>query len=695
MAYVTFIESKLFWVAAAPAFLVILSVLVYGLIVATWKARKKYIGDIARFKVLYPGEVKPEQSYPLLIFCTSLPPAITSDTNTPNLAEIEVQRRADCLLQDKRSHYYENNVYGSRRIPRGTYLKFSLNAKGIKFDHKQIVSNWDNELIEQRFKLKASKEYEGRRVKGTVKVAVWVVPVASLDFEVHITSSAACESFSVADSTFRRRIFPSYAREDAAVLTQFENIHQGSGDEYISDRKIPAGAEWEPKLLEYIAGADLFQLFWSDHAANSEYIRKELARALELNKEIRPVYWKEPPPPFFPEASKFQAKYIPLTCEQAPEKSHNAYLLAPLISWFGRKAKAATLLLAVSAIPVIGLLAGLWMASRAVTPNVTHGLAASGLPRVSAASPFPPQPGIYAISGRIVDAADAPKRNVTVTLSNGSSAQVLTDRNGNFTFATLKAGLKYRITPSSPGEDFSPAYREFIGLDKNEQADFRSVTFTISGVIWTQDGQPVEGVEVFLIGAGKARNSIDTMTTDKSGTYSFANIRKAFSYMVRPSKTDNTFTPIVQPLRHLDSSAVANFTMTPTPPRPPQIKVSTDKAGQPRKEGESMSFYVVLRNTGGSIAKNIKIGLKWDASLSKAFTLTPEAKEMIETMDADPGYVISRWIVEELPANKERLLKITATLKHDLAGEEMAAASDWIWIFAWLEGFEDEKGKKY
>jgi hypothetical protein len=255
----------------------------------------------------------------------------------------------------------------------------------------------------------------------------------------------------------------------------------------------------------------------------------------------------------------------------------------------------------------------------------------------------------------------------------------------------LEPGLKYRITPSSPEEDFSPPYREFTSLDKDEQADFHSVAFTISGVIRTQDNQPVEGVTVYLTSSDKAARG-SSVTTDKSGTYSFDKIRKASSYTVRPAKPGNTFIPSIQFLSHPDSNAAANFTMAPLPPR---IEVSTDTAEgfKPRKQGDHTYFYVRLKNTGGSTAKNISIEIRWSAPVTKAFTLTPAAP--IKMIDSNSDYVTSLWVVEALPANEDRKLEIKATLQYELSGEPLRGADYWIKVDAKLRSFEDEKGKKY
>ena len=60
--------------------------------------------------------------------------------------------------------------------------------------------------------------------------------------------------------------------------------------------------------------ADIFQLFWSNTAAASKYVRQEWEHALNLQRQqgfIRPVYWQQPMPPPPPELGAIHFAYEP------------------------------------------------------------------------------------------------------------------------------------------------------------------------------------------------------------------------------------------------------------------------------------------------------------------------------------------------------------------------------------------------
>ena len=71
---------------------------------------------------------------------------------------------------------------------------------------------------------------------------------------------------------------------------------------------LEPGIRWERELYKRIDTADVFYLFWSTSAKNSEWVRKEIQYALELKQgddklppDIIPVIIEGPPVPEPPE----------------------------------------------------------------------------------------------------------------------------------------------------------------------------------------------------------------------------------------------------------------------------------------------------------------------------------------------------------------------------------------------------------
>jgi hypothetical protein len=60
-----------------------------------------------------------------------------------------------------------------------------------------------------------------------------------------------------------------------------------------------AESGWKENMLKLIDEAEVFQLFWSEAAANSQAVHRELeavqAKVSDSPNFVRVVYWKQPP----------------------------------------------------------------------------------------------------------------------------------------------------------------------------------------------------------------------------------------------------------------------------------------------------------------------------------------------------------------------------------------------------------------
>jgi tetratricopeptide (TPR) repeat protein len=103
-----------------------------------------------------------------------------------------------------------------------------------------------------------------------------------------------------------RKVFACSAVADAAIVRRFEGVVKALGHSLFTHDSLRAGMSWQPEIMRAIADADVFQLFWSHAASQSEWVRGEVEVALGLNRPdfIRPVYWETPIPPIPPELAR-------------------------------------------------------------------------------------------------------------------------------------------------------------------------------------------------------------------------------------------------------------------------------------------------------------------------------------------------------------------------------------------------------
>jgi hypothetical protein len=106
------------------------------------------------------------------------------------------------------------------------------------------------------------------------------------------------------------------------VVQACRNAYKSLGWNVLIDSDtLRSGQIWNEALMRMIDHADIFQLFWSAQAVQSEYVRQEWEYALDHSKGegfIRPVYWELPlvPPP--PRLKDLHFAYQPLPTPGEP-----------------------------------------------------------------------------------------------------------------------------------------------------------------------------------------------------------------------------------------------------------------------------------------------------------------------------------------------------------------------------------------
>ena len=154
---------------------------------------------------------------------------------------------------------------------------------------------------------------------GTVIVSLGEnpVPVGHVKFKLSVVaaetlqaSSRPCPTGEVA----RRytKAFTSYASHDRSEVMKRVQMLKGPGIEYFMDvLGLAPGERWQQALYQHIDESDLFLLFWSSAARDSQWVLKEVRYAMERKAnndfglpEMIPVIIEGPPPVAPPEELK-------------------------------------------------------------------------------------------------------------------------------------------------------------------------------------------------------------------------------------------------------------------------------------------------------------------------------------------------------------------------------------------------------
>ena len=174
-------------------------------------------------------------------------------------------------------------------------------------------------------------------------------------------------------------------------------------------------------------------------------------------------------------------------------------------------------------------------------PSITVQLTSSN-PSVSGVNfvSSPLTPGSFSVSGIVKDANDTPIANAQVTDGFGHTAS--TNSSGTYTLSGLSAGM-YTLSAARAGYVFDPPAQQITLTANATEVNFTGTvvsggSYTIAGRVVDVNQQPIADVNV---SAGSAFNAL----TNSNGDYAITNLT-AGSYVVSPSKSGYTFTPLAR-----------------------------------------------------------------------------------------------------------------------------------------------------
>jgi hypothetical protein len=256
------------------------------------------VDEDVEFTVYRPRAIQRDRWYTMLAFAhlSARRPDAAADAPDP----MEEVRRQALLILDGQSDAYSNSTNESAiGIPREQELTFAPNVAGIEFNPPSRRFLWQETVHREEFRLRASRTVADQLLRGRLTVLLGTVIVADVNLSFQLTSGAEDTSPTPTTANHYRSIFASYAHEDADVVRQFGVIAAATGDRLLRDVvELRSGEVWNPRLLDLIGRADIFQLFWSWNSMRSRYVRQEWEYALSLSRAnfVRPVYWQSPMP---------------------------------------------------------------------------------------------------------------------------------------------------------------------------------------------------------------------------------------------------------------------------------------------------------------------------------------------------------------------------------------------------------------
>lgn len=250
--------------------------------------------EAVSFNAYHPKEVAPQAWEPLLVY--------TALDSVQGLAAVAAD--AEQRLAGRREQFRPATAAGESRMTRGTMLTFVPTLPGFRFNPPSLTVAWEEDVQRNEFRMRAETAAPGLAANGSIQIFTGPLLRAEIPLSVFVQQAGGRGDvpggFARSFARAYRKIFASYSRKDTPIVRSCESAAQAMGDRYLIDVSLlRSGEQWDGRLMQAIADADVFQLFWSPNAAASPAVEREWRYALALLANhpgfVRPVYWSATP----------------------------------------------------------------------------------------------------------------------------------------------------------------------------------------------------------------------------------------------------------------------------------------------------------------------------------------------------------------------------------------------------------------
>ncbi len=252
--------------------------------------------DEVDVSVFAPAQVRPDQRF-LVQAYAHLPEGAGEAADRAVEFDAEARRRGTTLLMTE--------------IRRGSFLSFDLRLPGATVDDALQDLRWQGRTTSVTFEVRAPSETNWTLI-GKLLISQDGDPIGKISFKIDVKPAPASEEPSVTPIGTTKRFryaFVSYASPDRTEVLKRVQILKLLEYEFFQDiLSLDPGERWERELYRAIDRSDVFLLFWSSAARDSEWVRREIVYAVtrkdghdENPPEILPVIIEGPPVPPPPE----------------------------------------------------------------------------------------------------------------------------------------------------------------------------------------------------------------------------------------------------------------------------------------------------------------------------------------------------------------------------------------------------------
>ncbi len=220
--------------------------------------------DLVDFSVFGPTTVVPEASFILEIWAYTRP-----------------DRNQVMDLAGRRGRMLELGSRGPIFVPGRSEITLVLRLDDFELIDSQDTIMWSGDITNVSFIVKTPHGLSPGVYPGQVNILHNGVRLARLIFELTVGKRQEDQGNINASRQEFRSAFASYASADREeVLRRVQGIRATGIDVFVDVLTLRGGQSWEEELYRHIRTRDIFYLFWSSAARDSEWVAREWHYAL-------------------------------------------------------------------------------------------------------------------------------------------------------------------------------------------------------------------------------------------------------------------------------------------------------------------------------------------------------------------------------------------------------------------------------
>jgi len=187
----------------------------------------------------------------------------------------------------------------------GTLISVHLTIEGFTIGHPEDSIQWLGEPANASFPVTVPNDASEGPRDGLARIYIHTLQIARIPFVVLVSKTLKDDVSISPEGWPLRKAFASYASDDREeVLGRVQGMQKVAPqlEVFLDVLRLRSGEDWAKRLCEVIPEHDVFYLFWSSHAKQSIWVKREWrctlrARGLDFIDPVPLVSPEDVPPP--------------------------------------------------------------------------------------------------------------------------------------------------------------------------------------------------------------------------------------------------------------------------------------------------------------------------------------------------------------------------------------------------------------